>query len=282
MSWLLDLLADAISEFVNGLLDLIGGLIDNMFVAALNANQTSFITGLCNLTSALALALLGVAAVKRVFDVYIMQTKGDSDQNPVELLYRVSLVVAVIGSNGWLWTELKNFSLALSGDVRAEEAGVSIGHSLRSCISLAFSASSGAGSGLLCAFALFIIFLIILLVIFAVITAIKAAEVTLQRVLLPIFAVDLLTSEQEKWNSFLLSYVITFCSYAVQAACFKMAASSIAGLAIDSMRYFVLAVGWIVLAIKSPDWLKKFTYSSGLGRVIGEAGRTASLLLIRI
>lgn len=280
MSWLLDLIAGAISEFVDGFLDLAGSLIDNMFIAALNANQTSFITGICNLTTALALSLLGVTVIKRIFDVYIMKTVGDPDQIPTEILFRICLVVAVIGSNGWLWTELKNFSLALSRDIRAEEAGVSIENSLRGAVNAAVS--SGGGAGILLAFLFFIIFLIILLIIFSVITAIKAAELTLQRALLPIFAVDLLSSDQEKWNNFIFSYTMTYCSYSIQMICFNMAASSIAGIGIDAMRYFVLTVGWVVMAITSPSWLKKFVYSSGVGRGLSAVGRAISLLLIRI
>lgn len=279
MSWLLDLIAAAISEFVDGLLDLVGGLIDNMFIAALNANQTSFITGICNFTTTLALSLLAVASVKRIFDVYIMQTKGDPDQSPIEILYRVALSVAVIGSNGWVWTELKNFSLALSHDVEAVDTSVNIESSLRSAVNIV---AGNANAGMLSAFILFIFFLIILLVVFGVITALKAAQVTLQRVLFPLFAVDLITSEQEKWNNFILSYVVNFCSYAVQSICFTMAGTAIAGLGIDTMRYFTLAVAWIVIAIKAPEWLQKYMYSSGLGRAVAAVGRTASLLLIRL
>ena len=45
MSWLLNLIADAITEFVNGLLDIVGDLLDSLFLFVLNANQTDFVSG---------------------------------------------------------------------------------------------------------------------------------------------------------------------------------------------------------------------------------------------
>lgn len=215
MSWLLNLIADAITEFVNGLLDIVGDLLDSLFLFVLNANQTDFVSGLCTFSSMLGISILSLAAVKRIFDVYIMQTEGDPDQNPIEIVYRLAMAVAIIGSNAWIYTELRNLALALVNDVGNVDASISVTNSIASAIQLVV----GGLPGVVVAFVLFILVLIIALLIFAVITAIKAAEITLMRILLPIFAVDLLTSDRERWKTFsqpmsLLFVAMRYRSYA--------------------------------------------------------------------
>lgn len=281
MSWLLSLIADAMSEFVDGLLDLVGDLLNSLFVFVLNANQTEFVSGICTFTSVLGITLLSLAAVKRIFDVNIMQTEGDPDQNPIEILYRTAMAIAIIGSNAWIYTELRDLSLALVNDIGGFEASISVTNALATAVQLVI----GGVPGVVVAFTLFVIVLIIALLLFAIITALKGAEITLMRILLPIFAVDLLSSDRERWKTFITSYVVSFCGYALQVICFQNAASAIAGIGIDNMRYFALALGWIVLAIRTPNWLEKFVYHSGVGRttgrVMGGAAQVASLLLLR-
>ena len=232
MSWLLNLIADALSEFVNGLLDIVGDLIDSLFLFVLNANQTNFVSGLCTFSSVLGMVVLSFAATKRIFDVYIMQTEGDPDQNPIEIIYRLAMAVAIIGSNAWIYTELRNIALALVNDVGNVDVSISITNSLANAIQLV----AGGLPGVIVAFVLFILVLIIALLIFAIITAIKASEITLMRILLPIFAVDLITSDRERWKTFFTAYVTAFCGYAVQIICFRNAATAIAGLGLDSMK----------------------------------------------
>ena len=281
MSWLLNLIADALSEFVNGLLDIVGDLIDSLFLFVLNANQTNFVSGLCTFSSVLGMVVLSFAATKRIFDVYIMQTEGDPDQNPIEIIYRLAMAVAIIGSNAWIYTELRNIALALVNDVGNVDVSISITNSLANAIQLV----AGGLPGVIVAFVLFILVLIIALLIFAIITAIKASEITLMRILLPIFAVDLITSDRERWKTFFTAYVTAFCGYAVQIICFRNAATAIAGIGLDSMKYFALSLGWIVLAISTPTWLEKFVYRSGVGRTTGRVGggmaQVASLLILR-
>ena len=136
MSWLLNLIADAITEFVNGLLDIVGDLLDSLFLFVLNANQTDFVSGLCTFSSMLGISFLSLAAVKRIFDVYIMQTEGDPDQNPIEIVYRLAMAVAIIGSNAWIYTELRNLALALVNDVGNVDASISVTNSIASAIQL--------------------------------------------------------------------------------------------------------------------------------------------------
>ena len=129
----------------------------------------------------------------------------------------------------------------------------------------------------------YILTLLLLLVgfiIFSIVAGIRGAELTLMKILFPLFAVDLLTTNRERWNSFFTTYVITFLSYSVQLLCFKLC--NMTFVTIDyggnfNIR-FITVIGWMVMMIRAPKWMEKFAYSSGLG---GMASSSVRFLLMR-
>lgn len=274
--WLLDLLTDFLSELVSGILDLVGDVIDGMFITMLNANEMSYILGLNKLTTSLGITLLGVAGIKRVLDVYVFQTKGDADADPLDILYRVAMCVAVIGVNEWIYDALKEFFFALADDIHGIKNTAELTDNIRGVISAFLSSASG---GMVLAFLLFVIVLLIGLIIFTVESALRAAQVTCYRILLPIFAVDLITSDHEKWNSFLWDYIMQFGSYCIQIICFQQLSNCILEIGISKMHYMWLSFAWLFLAFSGPEAIKKHLKPTGLAATAGKAAQVAVLAI---
>lgn len=275
-TWLLELIIELLNNLISGILDLVGDVIDSMFITMLDANDMVYILGLNKLATALGIALLSVAGIKRILDVYVFQTKGDADQDPLDILYRVSMCIAIIGTNEWIYDALKNFFFALSDDIHGIKHTITLTQSIREVISTFLSVASG---GMVLAFLIFIIVLLVGLIIFSVVSALRAAQITFYRILLPIFAVDLITSGHEKWSSFFWDYIMQFGSYCIQIICFQQLSNCILGIGINKIHYLWLSFAWLFLAFSGPEAIKKHLKPSGLASITGKAVNIAMMAI---
>lgn len=87
---------------------------------------------------------------------------------------------------------------------------------------------------------------------------------------LPIFAVDMLKANPERWNMFIFQYFISFISYLVQMFCFQMYAILYSHLDFTDFRQYLVMVGWLILCIKAPKTLEKYIYATGTGRAVSQ------------
>ena len=108
------------------------------------------------------------------------------------------------------------------------------------------------------------------MILFFVSAVLRGAEVTLNKVLLPIFAVDMLKANPERWNMFIFQYFISFISYLVQMFCFQMYAILYAHLDFTDFRQYLVMVAWLILCIKAPKTLEKYIYATGTGRAVSQ------------
>ena len=90
---------------------------------------------------------------------------------------------------------------------------------------------------------------VVCMILFFVSAVLRGAEVTLNKVLLPIFAVDMLKANPERWNMFIFQYFISFISYLVQMFCFQMYAILYSHLDFTDFRQYLVMVGWLILCI---------------------------------
>ena len=81
------------------------------------------------------------------------------------------------------------------------------------------------------------------------------------KILLPIMACDLTSIRQEKWNNFIASFVVVAFGYIVQMVLYKLAITyAVQSDILSLLKAFVC----LFFFIKTPNWLQKFAYSSGL------------------
>lgn len=261
-----DIFADILSH--------LGYLIAQQYKTVIELNQTSEIANVTLFFTMLGAALCALMVGKQVISTYGFGTKGDPDQDAMEIVFRLCLALGAMGINSWLFTELTKFTFVVSSDLISSIGGASgsgVETAIRDIV------DRGSSSSFMCFFSGFVVIGIIF---FNITAYLRAAEITLSKMLLPIFALDLLNTNSEKWNMFIFQYVIGFGSYIVQMLCYQIFVYQLVRLDTADIGNLMLLVGWLVLSIKTPRWLEKYIYATGTGQAVSRgAGRLGQVIM---
>lgn len=279
MNWLLKNIIGAFADLVTGFLDFVGTVVIDIFdnIATINISNTQVVNA-SRFTTMFGLALLTLMAIKHYLTVYMLETDGDPDADPINILVRLSQAVALICCNTYIFDQMMLFSRAFADDLSSSPGTPDFTVTASSYIQAAMTgySSSIVGSVIL------LLVVVIGVIIFCVIAGIRGAELSLMKIAFPIFAVDLLTTNRERWNAFLTTYVITFITYAVQIFCFRMFCSSFSKIIVEQFNEnMLIMLGWFILMLRTPKWLERFCYSSGIGRAAGGGMRMAQFMLFK-
>lgn len=278
MSFFLKNIGEAIADFITGFLEFFGNFITDIFetIAELNLNE-SMVTNAAKFTSGFALALVSLMAAKYFFSIYVLETDGDSDSDPLDILVRASQAIAIISCNTWIFTTFMGFSKAFTRDLITSTGTVDVEVTV-----LGFVTTLAASLTPMSMCVLIIISVLVIgLFAFCITAGIRGAELALMKILFPIFAVDLMTTNRERWNAFITTYAITFLSYSLQLLCYTMFCANLVKLDLGQMnKNYILTFGWFILMFKTPKWLERFCYSSGIKSFTGGIARSIPYLLM--
>ena len=107
----------------------------------------------------------------------------------------------------------------------------------------------------------FVIVFAVIVLICCLVALIRGVELGLMKILLPIMACNLTSIKQDRWNDFFASFIVVAFGYIVQMILFKLAMTyAIEGDPLALLKSLVC----LFFFIKTPNWLQKFAYSSGL------------------
>ena len=280
MNWITKNIMGFIADLMSGFLDMFGKLINNVFEVIADINlENQIVVNANNFMVLCSLAFLAFAAGKQILDVYVFQTSGDPDAEPLQLAVRLAQACAVICSSGWLFNEFLKFSKYFTTDLLASASNTDVQGHMKSLLEAADAAVSQ-----FIGYNITLLVILVGLIIFMVVAGIRGAELTLMKVLFPLFAVDLITTNRERWNNFFTTYVVTFLGYSIQLLCFRMCSETFVGLNFDAYYpvRFLTTIGWIVLMIRAPKWMEKFVYSSGVGNLTSSTVRFLPMYLFRM
>jgi len=278
VNWIYKNTLGFILNFVQAALDFLGDYINEVFVMMARANTTlQAVINARVFTTAFALSLVVFMALKMYFTTYVLETDGDPDMDPINIFVRLAQVVACICCNGYLFKLFMGFSEAFCNDLSGAAGSIapteSMGRMVQGMTNVTFGISG---------FLIFTLIILIGLVVFMIIAIKRGAELSLMSILFPLFAIDLLTTNRERWNNFFTTYIVTFMAYSLQMLCFRIFCSVFAEVYVGGMTdEIALALGWFILMLSAPKWLEKFCYTSGLRNMAGNSVRTASFVLIR-
>ena len=106
--------------------------------------------------------------------------------------------------------------------------------------------------------------MLVAIIIFTVVAGLRGGELIFMNLLLPVFALDLLTSSRERWNNFIMGYFTAFFTYGIQILLYNVALKSYATASYSEPLYFITAVTFLIMAIRSPKFLERYLYRSGV------------------
>ena len=269
MNWITNNISEFLKETLQSFVDFISDGMNALFSFAATAGESTEVNGACAVTTGIAITLVLLMCLKQIFAIYVMETEGDADANPLQLIVKASQAIALISCNAYVFNLLMRLANAFSDEVTG-------GVDVQGIVPLVAQIITSITSGMI-ALPVFLILLLILVIIMGIKAGIRGAELALMKILFPIFCVDLLSVNREKWSSFIASYLVTFFGYTLEIFCIKMFITNFSGG--TSLSGYVVSVAWMYMAIKTPEWLQKYTYTSGLKGIIGGGARNMAMLV---
>lgn len=274
------MIAGFLCDVMYGLIDFMGEFMNNIFGLCLDINVSIDLSGVLKYVHALALVLVMVVGLKKGMDVYVFQTDGDADSDPLELITRVMQAVAVICCNNYIFSTMLRISDLVVSDFTASVTDRKYTkHSTKLLDGIVENMSSDAAAytvGFLLANVLFLLIIMISVLMFCYVAGKRAAELVLMKIMCPLFALDLITTSRERWNTFFTSYAVTFFGYGIQTFCWCMFSKQYADFTLTSSpKQIFVVLGWLAMTLGAPKWLEKFVYSSGLKEKMTNLGRSA-------
>lgn len=241
---------EVVTSIINGIISLVeiafaqGNLTmnDGIMVQAFEATQK------------ISLVLIIVLSLKHILETYILELDGDSDSDPILVLVRNSKAMLVISAGALITNLLVKWSDSLCSYIIGSTT-----YSFNAAglvTALIANIKSGGWFALI-----FVIVFSFIVLICCWVALIRGVELGLMKILLPIMACNLTSIKQDRWNNFFASFIVVAFGYIVQMILFKLAMTyAIEGAPLDLLKSLVC----LFFFIKTPNWLQKFAYNSGL------------------
>lgn len=278
INWITKNMTETASDYLNGGLGFFQDWIISIFDGNIEIFKAAEVEAATLVTKSVSIVLVIIMTFKYIWSTYVMEMDGDPDQDPLQVFVKASVCLAVIEGNSVIFDLFNTISKKFTADM----AGACDAHTF--CLKFSSVLSYLTMSSVKAAILVIILAIcLILVIIFSFKAGLRAGELMLMKIVFPLFSIDKLSANQERWNAFFTSYVVTFFSYSLQLFCIRIGlnrviAALIEGESASFINYFsALVCFW--LAIKTPKWLEKWVYSSGIGQAIGNTGRTMTYMI---
>lgn len=272
MGWIARKICEAVADFFDGLVETLNALLLQVFgnTAIVNGSQ---IQTCVVAVQTVATVLVSLMVVKQLLSVYILETDGDSDTDPLSYLVKASISLALI----WTCPAVTNMLISYAGELNEFIRGrynIEVGTGTNFRKTLLESGMNMVSS------AIFGCVYVIALVMLMIKAALRGVELAIIQIVYPIFCVDIITTSQERWKTFFSSYVVVAFGYIIQLLCLQFSYGYSTGNGYGSGEgEWVFAIAFLFFAVKAPNWLEKFAYASGAGRSAAGVARSAMYML---
>lgn len=246
MSWITENIINFITDLVGGAIEFLGDIINNIFFTIVQyAVESPYGINAQKVMVSMGFALLALNVVKIVTSGYLLETDYDPDAEPLDLVVRIAEATAVISCSGWIFDYVLQLSKDFASDL-IDSTGVT-GYSQQTKALLDPSIYGGSLS--LSTYVIFICLILIAVIVFTVVSGLRGGELIAMKLFLPIFAIDLLSTNRERWNNFFLGYLMAFFTYAIQILFYTIALKNYMSANLTSPLYFIATAVWMILAI---------------------------------
>jgi len=269
MSWLTEIINSFLTDLVNDVLTSITTFIEFFFTHIDWASEIGGVNAATNVIMGVSVTLLVFMAMKQLVSVYILETGGDADMDPMQMLVKVFLAIALITTQPFISDSLlKAADLLYNAIINQFLVQETDTTKLLAVINPSFFN--------LLLYVIYAVFLIIIIVK----AMIRAIELIFYKMLFSLFCVDLVTVGSERFTAFMTSYLVTIFGYIIQVMCVRM--SMVVFLEQNGTMSYLEAIVLVSFAIKAPNWLEKFTYSTGVGKKAAGGVRGAASMGLQI
>lgn len=274
MNWIGNTIYEWLEELCNEVLGFLFQFINGVFEYGEELIKTTEIQTACVFISDITTVIVSIVILYNVLSIYIFETNGDSEQDPLQQLVNASIAVALIQSSVYLF----NWALEVGNLFASELADVTLNlgtsETFFDIIKIKFNEWMSLGM-----WVIILVILVIGMICFIIKAFIRGGELALMKVLFPIFCCDLLTSSRERFNAFITSFCITVFSYGIQLLCFRLSMNQFVN--VSNIFHIPMAYVWLYLAIKAPKWLEKYAYSSGFGGIARSGVSSAGQVILQ-
>lgn len=258
------ILVHLITTVMEGALGILDGMLDAIVSVALYADKyMSSLVGV-NMVEAMSktvfqfgVALIVLKFLKKGFEIYVLWTDGDADEEPLTLLtnFIKAMVVAISFPTlyGWLGEAVQGLSNALLGSIGLSASG-----------GWAAWITNISGLGLVT-----VIFGLVFLICYLMLYfqfLMRGMEILILRVGVPIACVGLLDSDKGVFRAYANKFFQSTLAVCIQVVLSKFA------IALMFNLHFLWGIAALMLALKTPKFLSDFLLTAG-----GNSGVTGSV-----
>ena len=285
MDFLLKALANFVANVLRGLIEtVLTGFIE-LFQALVKTYTThGIIVSAHNAVLGVSLPLIILFCVKQYFDTYVMETGGDPDADPMDIIVRGTQATAIASCSAWTFYSFMNFCSAFADDILGNtQENAEFTMAFTSAIDTLTANITSSG------FIWLLLMVVMLIGVFAfyVIATLRALDLASMFIVMPLFSVELCYTNHERFNGLLTSVAVTGLYFVLQLLMFLLFAnqsvSVLTGVTAESSMQpdVLVAIGFLIAMIRSPRWLDKFVYNSGVGDMAKRGSSTAGTFAIR-
>lgn len=277
MNWIYKNIGEMLGNTLQGILDFCHDWLITFLDSEVEMMSTSEIAAAVKVTTGIGVALVVLMCFKQVWSIYVMETDGNPDADPMQVAVKGAMALALIGANTFIFNTLQSLSRSFAKDLVGSVSAATFTTKASALLnSLVFGATFTASMNVIV-----LIISVLMLIGLGIKMGIRGGELMLMKILFPIMAVDKISSGSERFNDFFSKYIVTFFGYAFQMFCTRMALNRIiAGMVAGGMfKNYFAGIVWFWLALKTPKWLEKFAYSSGIGQTAAGVGRSAAYII---
>lgn len=277
MSWITENIMAFITDLVGGAIDFFGDFLNNIFFWIVDvALQNVYVINAEKFIIVTAIGLVSLVAIKVVTSGYLLETDYDSEADPFNLIIKIAETVAIIMNSGWLFNWMLETAKTFTSDLLGGASASGFCDTTNSLLEMNVDNSLRIGA----TFNVLLVFILIAFIIFMVVAGLRGAELIAMKLFLPYFALDLLTNSRERWNNFIMAYVIAFFSYAIQILFFMVALRCYVSFSISAPEYYIGTLVFILMAIRAPKFLEKYIYKSGVSNAASSGIRMVAQTMV--
>lgn len=275
--WFIELVVGGTETIVTDLFNALFAYISSFFSGnmVIDLLNNSAVVTANNVVTGISTTFIGVLAAKKIITTYILETDGDSDMDPFQYLVKASISLAMIQ----MCSPLTKYLIRLSGLAFRAAGGESL-YNVTSSEEITSLDKASAFVSQRTTSDIYETIFCICIIILMVRGAFRVAEIAAMNVLFPLFACDIITAGRERWNAFFTGFLTTIFGYVIQLLMLNLSLRLY--VSADSMYSIVLSVGCLFFSIKSPKWLDKFVYTTGLGQSAGHSAMYMVPQLLRM